>query len=42
MSAEKLREYLIQNPEEIVKILEVTDFHSISFFDNKTVIKGLK
>lgn len=39
MSAEKLREYLIQNPEEIVKILEVTDFHSISFFDNKKEIR---
>ena len=31
MSVEKLEQYLIENPDEIVKILEMTDFHSISF-----------
>lgn len=39
MSVENLRDYLIENPEEIIKVLELTDFHSISFFDNKREIR---
>ena len=39
MSVEKLKKYLSDNPEEIVKILEFTDFYSISFFDNKREIR---
>ena len=39
MSVENLKDYLIENPEEIIKVLELTDFHSISFFDNKREIR---
>lgn len=39
MSVEVLKEYLIQNPNDIIKILELTDFHSISFFDTKKEIR---
>lgn len=39
MSVENLKNYLIENPEEIIKVLELTDFHSISFFDNKREIR---
>lgn len=39
MSVENLKDYLIENPEEIIKVLELTDFHSISFFDNKKEIR---
>lgn len=39
MSVEKLKKYLSDNPEEIVKILEFTDFYSISFFNNKREIR---
>ena len=39
MSVEVLKEYLSQNPNEIIKILELTDFHSISFFENKKEIR---
>lgn len=39
VSAEKLKEYLIENPEEIIKILEQTDFYSISFFSGKSEIR---
>ena len=38
MSVENLKDYLIENPEEIIKVLELTDFHSISFFDNKRAV----
>lgn len=39
MSVEKLEQYLIENPDEIVKILEMTDFHSISFSNSKEEIR---
>ena len=39
MSVENLKDYLIENPEEIIKVLELTDFHSISFFNNKREIR---
>lgn len=39
ISADKLREYLIENPEDIIKILEQTDFYSISFFSGKSEIR---
>lgn len=39
MSVDALRKYLIENPEEIIKVLELTDFHSISFFDGKNEIR---
>lgn len=39
MSVEILKEYLKENPDDIIKILELTDFHSISFFDNKNEIR---
>ena len=39
MSVEKLEQYLIENPDEIVKILEMTDFHSISFSHSNEEIR---
>lgn len=39
MSVEILSEYLINRPEDIIKILELTDFHSISFSDGKNEIR---
>lgn len=39
MSVEKLEQYLIENPNEIVKLLEMTDFYSISFSDFKEEIR---
>ena len=39
MSVETLKNYLIDNPDEIIKILELTDFHSISFFEDKKEIR---
>lgn len=31
MSVNNLKQYLIDNPEEIIRVLELTDFYSISF-----------
>lgn len=39
MSVEILKNYLSENPDEIIKILELTDFHSISFFEGKNEIR---
>ena len=39
MSVEILKNYLITNPDEIVKILELTDFHNISFSEEKREIR---
>lgn len=39
MSVEILKNYLIANPEEIVRILELTDFYTISFFEDKKEIR---
>ena len=39
MSVEVLKEYLKENPDDIIKILELTDFHSISFFNNRNEIR---
>ena len=39
MSVEILKNYLITNPDEIVKILELTDFHTISFSEEKREIR---
>lgn len=39
MLDETLTNYLIDKPEEIIKILELTDFHNISFFDGKNEIR---
>lgn len=39
MQVEVLTKYLTENPEQIVKILEACDFHSVSFFDNKQEIR---
>lgn len=38
-SVDGLKEYLITNPEDIVKILELTDFYNISFFEQKKEIR---
>lgn len=39
MSVEILNEYLKNKPEDIMKILELTDFHSISFSNGKNEIR---
>ena len=39
MSVENLEQYLIENPDEIIKVLEMTDFHSISFSNSKEEIR---
>lgn len=39
MPVEILNEYLINKPTDIIKILELTDFHSISFSDTKNEIR---
>ena len=39
MSVEILNEYLRNRPEDIIKILELTDFHSISFSNGKNEIR---
>lgn len=39
MSVEILKNYLINNPEEIIRILELTDFHSISLSNNRKEIR---
>lgn len=39
MSVEILKNYLSKNPDEIIRILELTDFHSISFFEGKNEIR---
>lgn len=39
MSVDMLSEYLSNKPEDIIKILELTDFHSISFSDAKNEIR---
>lgn len=39
MSIETLTNYLSDNPNEIIKILELTDFHDISFYDGKNEIR---
>ena len=39
MSVETLNEYLKNRPEDIIKILELTDFHSISFSNGKNEIR---
>ena len=41
MSVEILKNYLITNPDEIVKILELTDFHNISFSEEKGKLDAL-
>lgn len=39
MSVEFLTEYLSNRPDDIIKILRITDFHSISFSDTKNEIR---
>ena len=39
MSVDMLSKYLSNKPEDIIKILELTDFHSISFSDAKNEIR---
>lgn len=39
MSIELIEKYLMQNPEDIIKVLELTDFHSISFFEHTNEIR---
>lgn len=39
MSINQLTNYLCENPQEIIKILELTDFYNISFFESKNEIR---
>lgn len=39
MPVEKLTNYLINNPDDIIKILELTDFHDISFNSSNNEIR---
>ena len=39
MSVENIKKYLINRPNDIIKILQATDFYNISFFDHKNEIR---
>lgn len=39
MSVENIKKYLINNPNDIIKVLKATDFYNISFFDHKNEIR---